>query len=377
MAELSTEQIDKEIMPFLSLSTRPDVRAIAVQYLLGLTGSVDGQRFLSFNDKYITAIISACNDEQPAIAKDAYLALVNLSAVEDICYKLLSPEFLKNLISYVLKNDSTHADIVCMILSNLSRKEDCAQKIVDLMINHQEEIGFDKVITVFCQVNYNKHANLHYLGPFLSNLTQIQTARYYILDKERCVIQRLLPFTQYLDSLIRRGGVVGTLKNCCFEIDYHEWLLSDKVDILPWLLLPLAGPEEFDEDDMERLPVDLQYLEPDKEREPDPDIRKMLVECIHQLLATKLCRQHIRDKNAYVILRELDNWENDPACTLVIHNTISILIADEPEPGMEDLHKVIIPDDIKTKLEKAHELEQKELEEQMKQQSTEPKDKDK
>ena len=66
--------------------------------------------------------------------------------------------------------------------------------------------------------------------------------------------------------------------------DFHEWLLSDAVDILPHLLLPLAGPEELDEDDMEKLPVDLQYLEPDKKRESDPDIRKMLVECVYQVM---------------------------------------------------------------------------------------------
>ena len=89
-----------------------------------------------------------------------------------------------------------------------------------------------------------------------------------------------------------------------------------------------------------------------------------------QLLATKPCRQYIRDKNAYVILRELDNWEEDPACTLVIQNTISILIADEPEPGMEDLDKVIIPEDIKTKLDKAYTMEQKDIEEQIKEHST-------
>jgi len=220
MAELSTEQIDKEIMPFLSPSSRPDVHAIAVQYLLGLTGTVDGQRFLASNDKYITAIISACGDDQPAIAKDAYLALVNLSAVEDIRYKLLTADFVKGLIKYILKSDSIHADIVCMILSNLSRKDDCAQNIVDLMVDCQEEIGIDKIIGVFCQVNFNKNANLHYLGPFLSNLTQVQMARYYVLDKERCVIQRLLPYTQYMQSLVRRGGVVATLKNCCFETGY-------------------------------------------------------------------------------------------------------------------------------------------------------------
>lgn len=34
-------------------------------------------------------------------------------------------------------------------------------------------------------------------------------------------------------------------------LEYHEWLLGDEVDILPFLLLPLAGPEEFPEDEME------------------------------------------------------------------------------------------------------------------------------
>jgi len=80
---------------------------------------------------------------------------------------------------------------------------------------------------------------------------------------------------------------------CCFSdltyfvifcvVEHHDWLLSDHVDLLPRLLLPLAGTEEFDEDEMEKLPVDLQYLEPDKEREPDADIRRMLVEAIHQV----------------------------------------------------------------------------------------------
>ena len=81
--------------------------------------------------------------------------------------------------------------------------------------------------------------------------------------------------------------------------DYHEWLLSDSVDILPWLLLPLAGPEEFDEDDMEKLPVDLQYLEPDKKRESDPDIRKMLIECIHQVILFSILLYNMTDCSVF------------------------------------------------------------------------------
>ena len=69
-----------------------------------------------------------------------------------------------------------------------------------------------------------------------------------------------------------------------FNTDYHEWLLGPDVDVLPNLLLPLAGPEELPEDEMDQLPLDLQYLPEDKKREPDEDIRLMLIETLLQVL---------------------------------------------------------------------------------------------
>ena len=69
-----------------------------------------------------------------------------------------------------------------------------------------------------------------------------------------------------------------------FSIGSHEWLLSDTVDILPHLLLPLTGPEEFPEDDMEKLPPDLQYMDEEKQRESDPGIRRMLLEALLQVI---------------------------------------------------------------------------------------------
>jgi hypothetical protein len=66
--------------------------------------------------------------------------------------------------------------------------------------------------------------------------------------------------------------------------DYHEKLLfNPEIDLLSRLLLPLAGPEEFDTEDMDKLPVDLQYLPPDKKREEDADIRIMLMETIYMV----------------------------------------------------------------------------------------------
>lgn len=55
------------------------------------------------------------------------------------------------------------------------------------------------------------------------------------------------------------------------------------MDILPHLLLPLTGPEEFPEDDMDKLPPDLQYMDETKQRESDPGIRRMLLEALLQV----------------------------------------------------------------------------------------------
>lgn len=119
--------------------------------------------------------------------------------------------------------------------------------------------------------------------------------------------QKLFPFLN-LNNSLRRAGVIMTLKNCCFELgnllskvlichlilfnisnlfiiclEKHEWLLSEDLDLLPRLLLPLAGPEQFDEEDNEKLPLDLQYLPDDKEREPDSDLRLALLQALTQV----------------------------------------------------------------------------------------------
>jgi hypothetical protein len=73
-------------------------------------------------------------------------------------------------------------------------------------------------------------------------------------------------------------------------LDVHErLLLSPEIDLLSRFLLPLAGPEEFDDEDNGKLPIDLQYLPPTKEREEDPDIRIMLLETLMMVRFTLFC----------------------------------------------------------------------------------------
>lgn len=353
-----------ELLSFLTPSTRPDVKGHATEYLLGLSGHRDGCRFLHSKPDLLAALFALTSDPSVAIVKDCYHIFINLSADETLHKVLVTdvqvlPVLLKNL----MDPDYLFSDQICTILSNLTRHEKTCKTVFKVL---QEDVGLAQLVEIFCTEGYNKKAKLHYLGPLLSNLTQLPDARNYMLDKDRCVVQRLLPYTQYQASAVRRGGVIGTLRNCCFDHAHHDWLLSDAVDILPFLLLPLAGPEELSEEENDGLPVDLQYLPEDKEREEDPDIRKMLLETLFLLTATKSGRRTLKDKNAYPILREFHRWEKDVHVGAACEKLVQVLIGDEPEQGMENLMEVEIPDDVEEKLKDADAKEQEELEKEQK-----------
>ncbi|EDO39914.1 predicted protein [Nematostella vectensis] len=346
MATSIEEKQATELLGFLKQSERGDVRYFALDYILGLTVTESGQQFLKNNEEFLSQLYKLTRDSNEKISSDAYSALINLSAVPALAEKLLKFKIIIPLVDYLLNENSIHADKCAVVLSNLTRTESTCEIALNELLAASPDYVY-RVVERFCESSLVSDSSPDSLALFISNLTQMKKGRELMLDRKRCVIQRLLPFTQHKSSLNRRGGVVTILKNCCFETDTHDWLLNDEVDILPHLLLPLAGGEELTEEETDKLPPDLQYLDESKERETDPDIRNMLLESLLQLLATKNGRTIMRDKNVYVILRELHNWEKDEIAQATCLKCIHILIGEEPEPGMENLREVVIPDNIK------------------------------
>lgn len=157
------------------------------------------------------------------------------------------------------------------------------------------------------------------------------------------------------------------LKNICFDSEVNQWLLGPSVDLLPTLLKPLCGVEiaNLDDDEMDKLPVDLQYLDEDTQREPDGDIRLMLVETLMLLCNRKADRIFVRDSSTYIILRELHKVEmalaRESEINRIIQQVIDIMISDDA--GVEDIRAdVEIPEDVEKKLKEQEEEEKKEIE---------------
>lgn len=207
-----------ELMSFLSLETRLDVKCTALEYVLGLTGSDAGKELVKSNKDLVGKLLDLMKDRNEVISKDAHLAIVNLSSDEGIVDSLLSsiPQFLCCL----QDPQWIHADKLCTILSNLSRFEVGAQRLFKVLIEAATgSMSFYAMVDVFDQWrSYNENANFHYLASVFLNLSQVDEARKLFLDQKKCILPKLLPYTQFAHSHIRRGGIAGLMKNLCFEV---------------------------------------------------------------------------------------------------------------------------------------------------------------
>lgn len=115
-----------------------------------------------------------------------------------------------------------------------------------------------------------------------------------------------------------------------------ELLRENGINILPYLLLPLAGPEPFDEDDAEGMPDELQLLPDDKKREQDPHLRRILLEAIVLLGTTRPGREYMREKKVYPVLREMHKVDSDDQVQMTCERAVDILMRYESKEGEEE-----------------------------------------
>jgi hypothetical protein len=180
---------------------------------------------------------------------------------------------------------------------------------------------------------YNKEADYDYLAYLFADLAKHEEGRRYFLTKQEydgvVPLTKLTVFTEH-KSDIRRKGVASTIKNVSFEIDAHpSFLAEDEINILPYLLLPITGNEEYDEEDTMSMLPDLQLLPPDKRRDPDPAIIQTHVETLMLLTTTREGRDILREIKVYPIIREthlhVENEDVREAC----ERLVQVLMRDE------------------------------------------------
>ncbi len=230
---------------------------------------------------------------------------------------------------------------MCILLANCA-KNDNIIKVFNFkkQLNNdifKSEVLLDSLMDCFVKGSdrsLNKFANYDYLSYFFADLSKHLKGRKYFITKQNydniVPITKLLVFTEKYDNKVRREGICSTIKNSLFSIDSHEFLLNDsEINLLPYLLLPLAGPDGLDEEEMFALPDELQLLPDDKKREPLPTIITTHLESLLLLCSTRKSRDYMREKSVYPIIRELHKVVSDEEVQDRCEKLVDFLMRDE------------------------------------------------
>lgn len=231
-----------------------------------------------------------------------------------------------------------------MLVANLSKWDG----LKDFLKRKQEppkELGSDEVVLnqlldLFVKGQdgtYNKKADFDYLAYVFADLSKHADIRNHFLQEQSydkvIPLNKIKVFTEH-KSDIRRKGVASTIKNLAFEVSSHPAFLSeDEIDILPYILLPIMGNEEYDDDDsMDMLP-DLQLLPPDKKRDSDNQNVQTHVETLTLLTSTREGRDYMRRVKVYPVIRETHLRVNDEGVQEACERLVQVLARDEEGEG--------------------------------------------
>ncbi|GFT11192.1 protein HGH1 homolog [Nephila pilipes] len=303
-----TNEVHEDLLNIIqNTKLKLDVRIQGFQYLLGISASHEGilqiisfKKYVPFLVKYI--LETNCAEETFNLA---YRCVINISTVREGVLTLLNSKDL--VIFFLLRICDIHGEHIkeiCYILSNMSRFDD-----ILLQNDCFSDAGLlDKVLKAFMTNQSEIQEKYQFLALYFANLSGYSDRRKLMFENER-FLDFIFHSYNSSETNVRRIGAALTLRNLCSEQSSHIMLLEK--GLLPVLLLPLMGSEEYEEEDMEKLPVECQYLEDNKEREKLPVIRRALVQALSLLCYSKRSWEYLKEHSVYCVVRELHKWEAD------------------------------------------------------------------
>ncbi|KAF7559904.1 hypothetical protein G7046_g4237 [Stylonectria norvegica] len=331
----------EELVGFMA-HPNPQVRVLAVENLVPY--SIAEPAIFKASELQPVKHLKLLVKDHPKISEHVVTMLVNLSGDQEVLESLATDEkFLDAVFAHIVKPEEPNANFLAMLLANLAkwdgfykgvlgRKQPAPEEL------HSDESVLNQLMDLFVKGGdgaYNKNADFDYLAYVFADLAKHAEIRTYFLAEQKydgvIPLTKIRVFTEH-KSDIRRKGVASTIKNVAFEIKSHPSFLDDgEINILPYILLPIMGSEEYDDDDsMDMLP-DLQLLPPDKQREPDHTIVQTHVETLTILTTTREGRELMRQVKVYPIIRETHMRSPDDGVQEACERLVQVLQRDEAD----------------------------------------------
>ncbi|KAI9050541.1 hypothetical protein LZ554_005702 [Drepanopeziza brunnea f. sp. 'monogermtubi'] len=328
----------EELVDFVSHGNT-QVRQLAVENLVPYSSSQPA--IFKTNELLPVKDLKLLVRDYEKIAADATTILINLTADQEILEYLASDHaFVKTLLGRVTNPSEPNANLISMLLANLA-KYDELKDILTVEAPAPKELAsnnkaIDQLLDLFVKGadgTYNKAADFDYLSYLFADLAKHKEGRQYFLTKQEydgvVPLSKLVVFTEH-KSFVRRKGVASTIKNVAFEMDAHPALLDEnEINILPYLLLPITGNEEFTEEESLDMLPDLQLLPPDKKRDSDPSIIQTHIETLMLLTTTRQGRDLMRSIRVYPIVRETHLHVENDGVREACERLVQVLMRDE------------------------------------------------
>ena len=243
----------EELFSFLH-DSKLNVIYEALKICLDLTGNPDNFQF--FTEKTISRLMELTKEEV-LVSNSALSVLINLSKNTRLAEKIGTKGFLYELILMVMIPTNVNADLGCMLLANLSKLGSVCNRLLPTGEEAKTEI-VDSLLDIFVKGDlqvWNKSANFDFLAGVFNNITTCPQGCQFFLHKSTMDsalrLTKLMVFVEH-SSIIRRGGCVGAIKNICYSANLSqngvEILLNPTLNLLVYILLPLMGCEDYDDD---------------------------------------------------------------------------------------------------------------------------------
>ncbi|RZB99533.1 Protein HGH1-like [Glycine soja] len=280
----------EELVSFLS-STSPQITKAAVDIVRGLTGSMEGLQSLANYSNALLPALSRLLTLPKEVSEAAAEALVNLSQNSSLAEAMVGIGLVKTTMDVLYKPECSIARLLVMLLVNLTQLEAGAASLLQTEDEKVHGLYVMKLVRSFCRTSHESNDDaFEHVGSILVNISKQRKGRELLLDPKRGLLKQII--RQFdSNSSLRKKGVSGTIRNCCFEAENQlQNLLLVSEFLWPALLLPVASNKIYREQDRLKMPLELgTALSIEREPVNDPEIRIQALEAIYLIILQCLC----------------------------------------------------------------------------------------
>ncbi|KAG5604122.1 hypothetical protein H5410_025614 [Solanum commersonii] len=378
----------EELIGFLSAPS-PPVKKIAVDIVRDYTGSEDGLESLGKYSNVVLPSLSRLLGEKKVVSEPAAQALVNLSQKPELAGKMVEMYMVRTSMETLYKQDCEITSLLIMLLVNLTQLDAGIDSLLQSADEKMHGLYVMKLVRSFCSSSCEGKVDpFEHVASVLVNISKKEDGRKLLLDQKRCLLKQIVRNDS--KSLLRKRGVSGTIRNCCFEAENQlQNLLLISEFLWPALLLPVAGNKNlleickaifpssqglrrlqfnrktklvrskenkfqmgikaqmalriisvwfaawvYSEEDTRKMPLELaSALSIEREPVTDPEIRVQALEAIYLLILQEAGRRAFWSVNGPRILQVGYADEDDPKAMEAYERAGSLLIQ---ESGIEE-----------------------------------------